>query len=125
MNVTAPNLDGSSLAAASIWIAELLQGRLATTIAVLAVAILGYQMITGRVSARSALQVMLGGFILFGSSAIARGLIYGAGGRGPTLNSIEFNQPTTVTAAKPVVIPPPAPQKLGADPFDPYAGSNP
>jgi type IV secretion system protein VirB2 len=67
--------DEQALAAASQWGEQLLGGQVATIIAVLAVAVVGFQIMSGQLSLKAALRVAPGCFILFGSSAIAQGLI--------------------------------------------------
>ena len=124
MSITEPMGNVSSIAAASQWVAELLQGRLATAIATMAVAVVGYQMITGRLSARTALRVLLGCFVLFGSSAIASGLMGAVQGVGVSEQPRVVYQASPVSPAKPVAVPTPAAEPGNGNPFDPYA-SNP
>lgn len=102
--------------AAGEWLEELLRGRLVTTLAILAVAFVGYQMISGRMSLKAALRVALGCFILFGSSAIAQGLIGVARDGGV---------PAPPTPAAELVVPVPSPRTppVSANPFDPYSGN--
>ena len=72
-----PN-EGSSLLAAAQWLEALVQGPLAVTLAVLAVAATGLMMLSGRLAVRRGLVVTLGCFVLFGAPAIARGLFASA-----------------------------------------------
>jgi type IV secretory pathway VirB2 component (pilin) len=116
--------DGTSLVAASQWVEELVQGRLTTAIAILAVATLGYQMISGRFSARAALRVLLGCFILFGSSTIARGLMDALQSGGPEVNPTVVYQIPPARAPSPAVVPSLAPSTNSGNPFDPYAGNS-
>jgi type IV secretion system protein VirB2 len=64
----------SVFAAATGWISSTLLGSTATTIAVIAVALVGFMMLTGRFHVRRSLSVLLGCFILFGATAIVSGL---------------------------------------------------
>lgn len=104
---------GSSLVDAANWIRDALTGSLALSIAILAVAWLGFAMLQGRLLWRDGLRIVLGCFILFGSSAIATSLTsLGQGSRSAV---------TTVPRSPP----PPAinvPQRPPV--FDPYAGAS-
>ena len=108
---------GQSVAAAAEWIEMLLTGRLATVIAVLAVAFLGYGMLYGRVSQRRALQVVLGCFVLFGSSAIAHSLIEA------TSEPVSSSVPATEYVLPPPLPPPADRAPANGNPFDPYSGT--
>jgi type IV secretory pathway VirB2 component (pilin) len=69
----------SVFVAASGWVEGLLLGSFSNAVAVLAVALLGYGMLSGRTDLRRSGRVLLGCFILFGASLIARGLMDFAG----------------------------------------------
>lgn len=56
------------------WAEAVLTGPLATGLAVVAVAGLGYHLLTGQIALRRAGQVLIGLFILFGAPTIARDL---------------------------------------------------
>jgi len=49
-------------------------GNVATAIAVMAVAAVGFMMLTGRVNWRFAATVIIGCFVLFGAGAIVAGI---------------------------------------------------
>jgi type IV secretory pathway VirB2 component (pilin) len=67
--------EGSSpLIAALQWIQGTLLGNLATTAAVIAVAMVGFLMLTGRIEWRRGLTVVIGCFIIFGATAIVAGI---------------------------------------------------
>jgi type IV secretory pathway VirB2 component (pilin) len=108
---------GSSVLVAAIsWLQDVLLGTVATSIAVIAIAAIGFGMLTGRVNIRHGATVVLGCFILFGASTIVSGLRYAANGVG------NYDPPSAVVAP-----PPPAPraQPTGAPaPYDPYAGAS-
>ena len=53
------------------WIAGLLTGSIAVTLCVLAVALVGFLMLGGRVPAKRSFRVVIGCFILLGSAQIA------------------------------------------------------
>ena len=108
----------SSLVAAIGWIEALLARRLATAVAILAIALIGFRMLLGQVSVRRAAGVILGCFIVFGAPLIARGLI----------GAIERASPAASTldpmgyGSGPLLGPAPtAPPARGGNPFDPAA----
>ena len=68
------------IVAALGWLQGTLLGNVATTVAVMAVAAVGFMMLTGRLSWRFGATVILGCFILFGASAIVAGIQQAAGG---------------------------------------------
>ena len=107
---------GSSVLVAAIsWLQDLLLGTVATSIAVIAIAAIGFGMLTGRVNIRHGAAVVLGCFILFGASTIVSGLRYAASGVGG-----DTAPPVIVVAA-----PPPHVQSSGVPaPYDPYAGAS-
>jgi type IV secretion system protein VirB2 len=56
------------------WLRDTLLGQVATTAAVIAVAMVGMMMLTGRMNWRFGATVIVGCFILFGSAAIVAGI---------------------------------------------------
>ena len=68
-----PAGSGPVLAALQ-WVEGTLLGNLATTAAVIAVAVVGLMMLTGRIDWRRGLTVILGAFIVFGAVAIVSGI---------------------------------------------------
>jgi type IV secretion system protein VirB2 len=64
----------SPLLAALDWVQGTLLGTLATTAAVIAVAVVGFLMLTGRIEWRRGLTVIVGCFIIFGATAIVAGI---------------------------------------------------
>lgn len=56
------------------WVQGTLMGNLATTAAVIAVAVVGLMMLTGRIEWRRGLTVVVGAFIIFGAAAIVAGI---------------------------------------------------
>ena len=67
--------QGSSpLLAALQWVQGTLLGNLATTAAVIAVAVVGYMMLTGRMEWRRGLMVVVGAFVIFGAVSIVAGI---------------------------------------------------
>jgi type IV secretory pathway VirB2 component (pilin) len=72
--VSSDPAGSSPLIAALEWIQGTLLGNLATTAAVIAVAIVGFLMLTGRIEWRRGLTVVVGCFIIFGATAIVAGI---------------------------------------------------
>jgi type IV secretion system protein VirB2 len=56
------------------WVQGTLMGNLATSAAVIAVAIVGLMMLTGRIDWRRGVTVVVGAFIVFGAVAIVAGM---------------------------------------------------
>ena len=103
----------SSLTQASEWIDAVVFGEVAIALCVLAVAFVGFAMLTGRFAMRGGLRVLLGCFILLGAPVIAGGLI----GAGNVEDSAPFEpQPSNQHTDQPTRDLPPAN-------FDPYSGA--
>ena len=64
---------------AVLWLQGTLLGTVATTIAVMAVAAIGFMMLTGRMNWRFGATVIVGVFILFGATTIVAGIQAAAG----------------------------------------------
>lgn len=64
----------SALLAGVMWLQGSLMGNVATAVAVMAVAAVGFMMLTGRLNWRVGATVIIGCFILFGSAAIVSGI---------------------------------------------------
>jgi type IV secretory pathway VirB2 component (pilin) len=115
MALAYPDPAGSNaIAAAMAWLQGTFLGSVATSIAVIAVAAVGFRMLTGRVHWRYGATVLIGCFILFGASAIPAGLRAAMeGGTAP------------VVVAPPPVVPPPvvSPQPVVPSNADPFAGA--
>jgi type IV secretory pathway VirB2 component (pilin) len=75
------NPQGSGpIVAALMWLQGTLLGNVATAVAVIAVAMVGFMMLTGRMNWRFGATVIIGCFILFGSAAIVSGIQSAAAG---------------------------------------------
>jgi len=61
------------------WVQGTLLGNVATAVAVIAVAMVGMMMLTGRINWRLGATVVLGCFILFGATTIVAGIQQAAG----------------------------------------------
>ncbi len=62
------------------WLQGTLLGNVATAVAVIAVAAIGFLMLTGRINWKYGATVVLGLFILFGAASIVAGIRSVAGG---------------------------------------------
>ncbi len=62
------------IVAAMGWLQGTLLGNVATAVAVMAVAAVGFMMLTGRMNWRFGATVIIGCFILFGAGAIVTGI---------------------------------------------------
>ncbi|HEX8366919.1 MAG TPA: TrbC/VirB2 family protein [Allosphingosinicella sp.] len=66
---------GSGVIVAAVrWLESTLLGTVATVVAVIAVASVGFMMLTGRINWRYGAVVILGCFILFGAASIVAGI---------------------------------------------------
>lgn len=68
-----PRGSGPILAAV-MWVQGTLLGNVATAVAVVAIAVVGFLMLTGRLEWRRGITVILGCFIIFGAAAIVSGI---------------------------------------------------
>lgn len=98
------------------WVQGIFLGNIATAIAVVAVASIGFAMLTGRVDLRRGGTIILGCFIVFGASTIANGLRNAA--QSPNTLSSQ-NAP-----APPPVFAQPARTNAANPGYDPYAGAS-
>jgi len=62
------------IVAALAWMQGTLLGNVATAVAVMAVAAVGFMMLTGRVNWRFGATVIVGCFVLFGAASIVSGI---------------------------------------------------
>ena len=66
---------GSEVAVSAVnWLQGTLLGTVATVVAVIAIAAVGFMMLTGRINWRYGATVILGCFILFGAASIVAGI---------------------------------------------------
>jgi type IV secretory pathway VirB2 component (pilin) len=108
--------SGSGVIVAAVqWLEGTLLGTVATTVAVISVASVGFMALSGRVDLRRAITTILGCFILFGASSIVAGLQGAVGGAGGS----ELAAPRPMTAdVSPLAT---LPQRPAG--YDPYAGA--
>ena len=73
--VAAGDPQGSGpIVSALMWLQGTLLGNVATAVAVIAVAMVGFMMLTGRLNWRFGATVIVGCFVLFGASAVVSGI---------------------------------------------------
>ncbi len=109
--------DNSVLLSALSWIEGTLLGSLATIVAILAVAGIGFLLLQGRLVVRGGIRVLAGCFILFGAASIVSGLqsmATGVAGSG----AFERPVPQQISAPEPMEIP------NRTSNYDPYAGAS-
>lgn len=111
--------DGNALLRAAQWIESLVQGPLVVSIAILAIAAIGFSMLSGRISAPRGLTIVLGCFVVFGAPAIAHGI---ASAASKVAGESSLEPPIEVVRSEPQFTPPPpSPPPVNADP---YAGAS-
>ena len=67
--------QGSGVLVSAVnWLSGTLLGTIATVVAVIAVAAVGFMMLTGRINWRHGAVVILGCFVLFGAASIVAGI---------------------------------------------------
>ncbi len=71
---TADPQGSGPIVSALQWLQGTLMGHVATAVAVMAVAAVGFMMLTGRLNWRFGATVILGCFVLFGAGAIVSGI---------------------------------------------------
>lgn len=101
----------SVLEPAGGWLVNLITGPAATSLCVIAVAILGMAMLTGRIAPRRGVQVIMGCFVLLGASVMA-GQLHDFANDGPAEAPVAL----VIENEVPLPLPP-------AD-YDPYAGAS-
>ena len=97
------------------WLDAALLGSLASAIAVIAVASIGFGMLSGRIEVRRAIQIIIGCFIIFGASTIAGGIM-GVTNGGESAPQV--NPPPTQLSNVPQTV-----RSVANSPYDPYAGA--
>ena len=102
---------GSPLEASVGWVSDLLFGPVAVTLCVLAVAFVGFVMLTGRMPVRMGLRVVLGCFVLLGAPVIASLLM-------------EVGQERVVPVAPPVAASEEPRRELPPVTEDPFSGAS-
>lgn len=72
--VAADPAGSSPLLAALNWVQGTLLGNVATSAAVIAIAVVGFLMLTGRIEWKRGIVVVVGAFIIFGAVSIVAGI---------------------------------------------------
>lgn len=75
----ATNQGGDPITSALLWMQGILLGPIATALAVMAVAGVGFMMLTGRMNWRYGATVIIGVFIIFGAPRLVATIAGGAG----------------------------------------------
>lgn len=109
---------GSSVIVAAVsWLEGTMLGTVATSIAVVAIAAVGFMMLAGRFDVRRGVTVAVGAFILFGASSIAAGIQSAS-------SATDFAAvPRSSPPVAAYVEAPPAPPPVVTANRDPYAGA--
>ena len=103
----------TAIPAAVQWLAGTLLGSVATGIAVLAVAFVGFGLLGGQLNWRTGARVVMGVFILFGAPMIAQEL----------MSLARHGDASTVEQIAKTPLPPSPPVPAHAPVYDPYAGA--
>ena len=111
-----PAQEPSAIVAGVMWVRDALLGTVATSVAVICVAAMGYEFLAGRVSVRRTMTVLIGCFVLFGAPHIATAL--GALAIRESPSALVGREPAVPLS----VAPPRMPSHPAPDPFDPYPG---
>lgn len=104
------------IASALGWIEGTVLGTVATAVAVIAFAWIGFLMLSGRIDLRRAALVIFGCFIIFGAESIAAGL-HGA------IFGTPHSMSDQVDVAPPTPAYPAASVQAAPSTYDPYAGA--
>jgi len=113
VSFSSPTYSDPSLVASADWVRDLLTGSLGVTLAMLAIAWVGFGLLQGRIALRDGARIVLGCFILFGAPIIASAFVRFA--RADQTDRLA----TLVYVAPPAVSVPAHPPQ-----FDPYAGAS-
>lgn len=105
----------SAIGSAMSWVSDVIFGPLATFFAIVAVAWLGFAMLTGRADIRRALAILLGCSLFFGARDIADGL--------RATDSSEYPATAAIAPLQPDFSQNPLPA-YSPNTFDPYAGAS-
>lgn len=104
----------SAITSAASWVSDLLFGPLTMTVAVIAIAWVGFAMLSGRIDVRRGLSVVFGCFLLFGAKGVADGL---------RSSAFDETGPVTASVPPPPTFAKPIPTTNTPNGYDPYAGA--
>ena len=107
--------SSGSLGESAAFVGEILTGGMATGLATLALAGVGFAMLAGRLELRRGAAVMLGCFLMIGAPAIARGILGLGNQAGP---------PPVASLESPASPPGQLDAKKVQQSADPYAGAS-
>lgn len=110
-------VKSNAINSASDWLQATFLGTLATSTAIVAIASIGFLMLSGRIDVRRSAQAIFGCFMIFGASTVAAGIVSAVPGRSA---SDAVAQAPTPPQSLPT---PPAYPNANASAFDPYAGA--
>lgn len=111
-SLTDPPAD-SPVTAGINWLQGIALGTTATAVAVLAVAAIGWLMLSGRLELRRGITVVIGCFVLFGATSVA-----------VALTSFSESNETGHPVADADITSPLQTHDLPASAYDPYAGAS-
>jgi type IV secretion system protein VirB2 len=112
LRVTSISVQSPSALVASVsWIETLVTGSLAASVAVIAIAALGFIMLSGRIDWHRSARAIVGCFLIFGAPLLASGLI----------DLLSFSATGVREPVEQPTIAPPPPRPPEA--YDPYAGA--
>ncbi|MFA6112796.1 MAG: TrbC/VirB2 family protein [Sphingomonas sp.] len=108
--------EPSAIVAGVMWVRDALLGTVATSVAVICVAAIGYEFLAGRVPVRRTVTILLGCFVLLGAPHIAA-----------ALSALAMREPSSALVGRESAVPlsvmsPRGSARSTPDPFDPYAG---
>ncbi len=115
-SLTEPSAQ-NSLAVAIGWVEATSLGTLATTLAIIAMAGIGLTMLSGRIEVRRGIAVIAGCFVLFGASALTRGILLNVSASSDNVTAVAVPPELPMPKANPRARP--APPAVN----DPYAGA--
>lgn len=105
----------SALVNAVQWLQGTLLGTVASTVAIIAVTVVGVQMLFGRISYRRGLNVVIGCFVIFGATSIAAGIRSTIAGENLDTGPVRSYERSPL---------PPAIKQAPVPAYDPYAGAS-
>jgi len=101
------------LSTSADWINQTMFGSLAVSLCVIAIALIGFMLMSGRLIVRDAIRVLLGCFILLAAPNIAS-----------DLQALMRNAAQSVPPQTPAIVDIPAPSTLPQSNYAPYAGAS-
>ena len=106
---------GAPMVESARWIEGVMLSEIALGVCVIAVALFGALILTGRLPLREGMRVVLGCFVLLGAPVIAAGFVVGGGSEVRIEPSVQPSDNGSIDTARP---------SLPAADYDPYAGAS-